>query len=288
MLDNKVETRHFSFEVRQAEGDGPTQLRGYPIVFNQWSDDLGGFREKILPEAVTDALKVSDIRALHNHDGNQLPLGRTPDTLRLTAKGKGVYAEIDLPDTQLGRDLPVSVARGDITDMSFAFTVAEDGEEWSERGGKINRVITRMGKVHDISTVPYAAYPQTQVAVRKMAEFRGAMHRLDSAISSNDKSVAKIVGAMPLTEPEVRDIVREEMEVSGKTITISAEETFGEDIKNAIRKVVEDIQDEERKNAAIREDKAAAIRQREKTIDRVDRNIQINEVLQRHREAYND
>ena len=81
----------------------PTQgrtLRGYAIAFNSISEDLGGFREIILPDAVDRTLRERlDVRALVDHDPSQV-LGRTTaGTLRLEKDAKGLIAEIDPPDT---------------------------------------------------------------------------------------------------------------------------------------------------------------------------------------------
>lgn len=160
-----IEKRNFKVELRKADDDDSTKLTGYAAVFNSYSDDLGGFREKIKPGAFKKALKISDVRALYNHDTNQLPLGRTPETLTLKEDKKGLFVEIDLPDTNLARDLQVSIERGDISQMSFGFTVGEDGQEWNEKEGETTRTITEMNELFDVSPVVYPAYKKTEIEV---------------------------------------------------------------------------------------------------------------------------
>lgn len=183
MKDKKdaVDVRKFDFEIRAssaADGaEGPVVLEGYAARFDQWSEDLGGFRERLKPGAFKNALRVSDVRALYNHDTNQLPLGRTPKTLRLLEDPKGLWVEIDLPDTQAARDLKISIDRKDIREMSFGFTVADDGDEWKEKDGMVSRTITSVAELYDVSPVVYPAYTSTKIAVRtaeKLNEVRAA------------------------------------------------------------------------------------------------------------------
>jgi len=155
-------------EVR-AKDDGKKVLRGYALKFNQ-RYDLGWFIEEIDRDALKEA-DMSDVRALLNHDANFV-LGRTTSgTLRLSMDEVGLAYEIDLPDTQAARDLAVSVERGDISQSSWAFSIAysddERGDRWvEETDGKRYRTITKVERVYDVSPVTYPANPDTTVAKR--------------------------------------------------------------------------------------------------------------------------
>lgn len=157
-----------------AAGEKRTLFVGHAAVFNKLSDDLGGFREKIDPGAFADALD-GDVRCLLNHDANLL-LGRTTSgTLRLSEDKKGLAVENDLPDTSYARDLEVLLERRDLTQMSFGFRVAKDGDSWET--GKDGVPIRTLHKVElfDVSPVSFPAYPQTTADVRKRAaEIRAA------------------------------------------------------------------------------------------------------------------
>ena len=126
-----IETRIFKPDEFRYEkrADGTRRIVGHAAVFNQWSEDLGGFREQIAPGAFAAALTQDDVRALFNHDTNQV-LGRNKaGTLTLLEDERGLLSEIILPDTQLARDLEVLMGRGDINQMSFAFTIGQDGQD---------------------------------------------------------------------------------------------------------------------------------------------------------------
>lgn len=167
----ELERRYFHTELRIAgEENEQKRIIGYGAVFNSLSEDLGGFREMILPGAFTEAITRDDVRALFNHDPN-LILGRNVSgTLQLTETESGLQYEIDPPDTSYANDLMVSMARGDVDQSSFGFIVEE--ESWqnpnAERSYPI-RVLHRV-KLFDVSPVVYPAYTATSVAVRAIEQ----------------------------------------------------------------------------------------------------------------------
>jgi len=157
-------------EIREATEENATQITGYAAVFNEPSELIWGFREKIAPGAFDDVLK-DDVRATFNHDSNYI-LGRsTRETLTLEQDKKGLRVEIDPPETAWVNDLLISMRRGDIDQMSFQFRVAEDGEEWlvSDEGEWL-RTITKFSELADVSVVAFPAYPQTTAEVRAKFE----------------------------------------------------------------------------------------------------------------------
>lgn len=155
-------------EVRENE-DGTRTVAGYAAVFESDSEDLGGFVEELKRGAFRKVLRDKpDVRFLVNHDG--VPLARsTNGTLRLSEDPKGLRIEADLPDTQQARDLAVSLERGDIDQMSFAFRVNPDGREWffpEDREELARRVIYEIAELLDVSAVTFPAYPATEIGVR--------------------------------------------------------------------------------------------------------------------------
>lgn len=171
--EEKREIRTFTLkEFRVAEGEQAPVLEGYAAVFNSLSEDLGGFRELIHPGAFKKTISEADIRALINHDPNQV-LGRNKaGTLELAEDIHGLRIRIMPPDNSYARDLLNSVKRGDIDQMSFAFETVRD--EWTITNDGNDEVITRSlfeVRLFDVSPVTYPAYPQTTVMVRsKVAE----------------------------------------------------------------------------------------------------------------------
>jgi HK97 family phage prohead protease len=153
-------------EIRAGE-KGKT-IAGYAALFNSVADIGGAFREVIAPGAFTETLK-GDVRALVDHDSGRV-IGRTKaGTLRLVEDEKGLAVEIDLPDTSDGRDLAVSLERGDISGMSFGFRVTHD--EWDEDGNPPTRTIHKV-ELFEVSAVAFPAYEDTELALRSLDDAR--------------------------------------------------------------------------------------------------------------------
>lgn len=162
--------------------DGRRRIVGYAAVYEELSEDLGGFREKIAPGAFARTLKAgADVRALVDHDPSKI-LGRNrAGTLEITTNGKGLLVKIDPPDTQAARDLLVSLERGDVTGMSFAFTVPSGGDAWEllPNGSGAIRTLRDID-LHDVSVVTYPAYPQTEVGLRSLKAFERELSKTAS------------------------------------------------------------------------------------------------------------
>lgn len=173
MTGKKIERRAWPMEVR-VEGDGeePPRIVGYAAMFDKESTPLVfdgvKFVEKIAAGAFAKTIAEADVRALINHDPSQV-LGRTrAGTLRLAEDERGLKVEIDPPDTQLARDLLVSMRRGDVNQMSFGFQVVKD--DYLDEGAKKKIRLLREVKLFDVSVVTFPAYPQTRVVVRMVED----------------------------------------------------------------------------------------------------------------------
>lgn len=151
----------------RADDKGKT-VKGYAAVFNEPADIGGSFREIIAPGAFKMSLD-NDVRALIDHDTGRV-IGRTKSgTLRLKEDAHGLAVEIDLPDTTDGRDLSVSLERGDISGMSFGFSVRHD--EWDETNDPPTRTI-RAVELYEVSAVAFPAYDGTDIALRSLEAAR--------------------------------------------------------------------------------------------------------------------
>ena len=136
-------------EYRGEGDDKKPYIVGHAAVFDSLSEDLGGFRQRIERGAFDDVLE-DDVRALFNHDPN-LILARTKSgTLKLSLDEKGLRYEFDVPDTTTGRDLLVSLERGDVSQSSFGFTVEQDSWHKDEDGVHI-RSISKVKRLYDVS-----------------------------------------------------------------------------------------------------------------------------------------
>jgi len=178
------EKRTFNIESRIDTNDaGINVVVGHASVYNSRSENLGGFYEYISKNAFTpELIEKSDVRALINHDQNLILARSKAGTLKLENDDKGLRYEFEMPDTSYGRDLAVSMKRGDISQSSFAFSISDGGDEWStdDEGNNI-RTINKIERLYDISPVSYPAYSQAEsdlvVAQRGLKDYKETLEK---------------------------------------------------------------------------------------------------------------
>ena len=156
---SKIE-RCYDVEFRASQ-ENNREVEGYAVVFNT-PTDLGWFTEEIDSHAFDDT-DMSNVYLLGNHDENIVLAGTSNNSLRWEIDERGVFQRSNIIDTSLGEDWLKLVKNGLINKQSFAFTIARDGEEWTERNGKEHRIIRKIEKLYDFSLVTYPAYPSTNV-----------------------------------------------------------------------------------------------------------------------------
>lgn len=164
-----MERRYFELQEVRAEGaEGqPPTITGYAALFDSFSQDLGGFRERIERGAFGESLQRDDVRALWSHDPSMV-LGRTKNgTLKLHEDAIGLRVEITPPDNSWGRDALESIRRGDVDQMSFGFNVLPDGDTWAETKQGIVRTLRKV-KLFEVSPVAFPAYAGTRVQARDL------------------------------------------------------------------------------------------------------------------------
>lgn len=152
-------------EFRLDESGDSIVFRGYAAVFNSFSQDFGGWKEIIRAGAFAKTLsKNPDVRFLINH--GDLPLARTPKTMRLSEDKRGLYveAELDKSDPDVQRLMP-KMKRGDVDQMSFGFRTISDN--WRREPGLDIRELQEVDiNDGDVSIVTYPAYPATEASLR--------------------------------------------------------------------------------------------------------------------------
>ena len=179
----KTEIRAFNFEVRAEENDEHGHfLSGRPIVYNSRTD-LGWYDE-IIEAGALDGTDLRDVRFLVNHNTDMIPLARSRNntensTMQMTVDGDGMGIRVDL-DTENNaeaKSLYSAVSRGDISGMSFMFTVDKDA--WDDiESEHPTRTIRAIGRVLEVSAVTFPAYEATSIQARGLAD------ALDSARTS--------------------------------------------------------------------------------------------------------
>jgi len=158
-----IEQREFRMESMEHNGN---VVRGYAAVYDSDSEFMG-YYEQIEKGAFDDVMN-DDVRAYYNHDENYL-LGRVSSgTLRIGTDKRGLYYEVDLPNTTYANDLVELMKRGDINQSSFAFLIGQD--RWEERDGKTYRIIEKVSRLIDVSPVAMPAYQMATSELKRDLE----------------------------------------------------------------------------------------------------------------------
>ena len=200
-FDNTMEKRVYNIETRVEKDENDREVVvGYGSIFNSRSENLGGFYEFIAPEAITnETIMASDVRALINHDPN-LILARSKNgegNLMLSVDEKGLRYQFNIPETSYGKDLAINLKNGNISQSSFAFTIAEGGDTWStDDEGRDIRTITKINRLYDISSVTYPAYSEASsdlvIAQRGLQTYKESQKKQEEENDLVKRSLAKL------------------------------------------------------------------------------------------------
>ena len=187
----KKEIRAFNFEVRAEENEAHGHfLSGRPIVFGQRTDI--GWYDEVIEHGALDTTDLKDVRFLVNHNTDMIPLARSRNnnensTMQLTVDddGMGIRVDLDTENNADARSLYSAVGRGDISGMSFMFTV--DKDSWDDvNTDHPTRHIRSIQNVLEVSAVTFPAYTATSI------QARGLSDALDSAKESLDSERARL------------------------------------------------------------------------------------------------
>ena len=192
------EIRLFEFEVRAEQNEEHGHfLAGRPIVYGQRTN-LGWFDEIIEPGAL-DLADLKDVRFLVNHNTDMIPLARSRNnnensTMQMTVDENGMNIRVDL-DTENNaeaRALYSAVKRGDMTGMSFMFTV--DSDSWTDTDTDYpKRLIRSISRVLEVSAVAFPAYPGTSIQAASEGETLDSVRAsLESAKQKKAEELARI------------------------------------------------------------------------------------------------
>lgn len=182
----ELEKRSYTVEVRAEQSEnGGKIITGRPIVYNSVTD-LGDFDE-VIESGALDNADLTDVRFLTNHDLSKIPLARSRrnngnSTMKLSPdfEGMAIRVELDTENNADARALYSAVERGDITGMSFMFSI--DEERWENLESEHpTRHIIRIGTVIEVSAVTFPAYDSTSISARNREALENARAALENA-----------------------------------------------------------------------------------------------------------
>ncbi len=157
--------------VRDSEGTDapPYRVRGHFTTFEDPYELMPGYYECVASTAL-DECDMSDVIFQYDHQGMVLARQRN-DSLRVGVDAEGGWCEATLDGCQQARDLYEAITNGLVDEMSFGFTIADDGFEWTEDDdGNIQSRITKISKIFDVSGVSVPANPGTEISARSLKD----------------------------------------------------------------------------------------------------------------------
>lgn len=185
------EIRSFAFDVRAEQNeDHGHYLTGRPIVFGQRTNI--GYYDEIIEQGALDTTDLKDVRFLVNHNIDMIPLARSRNNtenstmqMSVDADGMAIRVDLDTENNADARSLYSAVSRGDVSGMSFMFSV--DKDSWDDvESEHPTRHVRSIKRVLEVSAVTFPAYSQTSI------QTRGLSDALDSAMESLESERARM------------------------------------------------------------------------------------------------
>lgn len=178
--------RSYSFEVRAEQDESGSIITGRPIVYNSLTD-IGGYYDEIIERGALMTTDLTDVRFLVNHDTSKIPLarsrrnnGNSTMTLTVDDMGMAIRVVLDTENNAEARALYSAVQRGDISGMSFMFSI--DDERWENlESDHPTRHILSIGSVVEVSAVTFPAYDATSIDARSKEALESARLAMENA-----------------------------------------------------------------------------------------------------------
>lgn len=147
--------------------DSNFYVEGYATTFSPYllyEYDGVKYYEEIDANALSGA-DISDVIMLYNHEGKVLAR-QSNNTLGIEPDSKGLFIFADLSKSPSAQELYGEISAGLVTQMSWAFTIAEESYSRDTR----TRKILRIKKVYDVSAVSIPANGDTEISARSFAQ----------------------------------------------------------------------------------------------------------------------
>lgn len=157
--EKRLQTEHY-FEGYATTFDQPYLMYEY--------DDIKYY--EVIERSALDGADMSDVIMQYDHTG-RVRARMSNGTLFLEPDSHGLFTYGDLSKSSASRELYEDIASGLVTKMSWAFTIADEIYDKSER----TRIIKKVRKVYDVSAVSMPANDATEISARSY--FDGVIER---------------------------------------------------------------------------------------------------------------
>ena len=196
-MKNDREYRSMEIRILPTEEEKSYKVEGYASTFDPYvllSVDGVDYKEKIEPTAF-DGADLTDVVFRLEHQG-RVYARTSAGTVELWTDDHGLGVRADLSRTESARGVFEDIAAGNYPQMSFAFSVADDGDSYDK--DTHTRTISRIAKVFDVSPVSFPANPGTELSVSTRDYFNGAIEaeraeRLEAEKRERQKQKIRII-----------------------------------------------------------------------------------------------
>jgi HK97 family phage prohead protease len=196
------ETRSLSVAMTEARAlpneDGGYTIEGHAAVFDSASyplpDGRGGtFVEVVKRGAFRKALANPETPTalLMNHNADLILASSGSGTLQMYEDPKGLRIRAQVAPTSYAEDLRVLMDRGDVSGMSFGFTVEAD-RWWQDGDGRTRRDIQRIGRLTDVSVVVSPAYGSASAEIAQVREAETPHEEASASAATGGPSAAAL------------------------------------------------------------------------------------------------
>ena len=203
--------RDWIFEIRSTpapeEGSPRYIAEGDAVVFDvpalMYEDGEGKKYYEVICKGALDGADMSDVPMRYNHSKSYMIVGRHNErrpnrsTVDFTISDTALHIKADLSKTASARQLHEAIEAELVTQMSFAFTVAEESYDPETRTRKIYKI----KKLWDIAAVDTPAYDTTSIYARDRfaAEAEAEKRHADAANARKKAALADLDILLALT-----------------------------------------------------------------------------------------
>lgn len=190
------ETREYrSFTIiKRDEDEAAGRIYGRAVIFNEptviWKDPGTGveYKEMIDKDAFAEA-DMDDVILNVNHEGQALARTRNK-TLELMLSPMSLDIDADMTKSQASRDALEAVQNGLLDKMSFAFSIAPEGDDYDAETH--TRIIRKVERLYDVSLVNFPAYEQTAVSSRNYYSAKAEAERKAAEEAAQAAEAARV------------------------------------------------------------------------------------------------
>lgn len=190
-MKKELEQRVYAFNVSAESGETGSIITGRPIVYNSRTDI--GLYDEIIEAGALNNTDLTDVRFLVNHDVSRIPLARSRrnngnSTMQLMpdAEGMAIRVNLDTENNAEAKALYSAVQRGDISGMSFMFSINRETWDNLESDHPVRRIL-EIGSVVEVSACTFPAYDSTEINARSKTALDNARAALEKAKASDAK-----------------------------------------------------------------------------------------------------